>query len=164
VQENFTSQKCKTGEFDKTDIEEYKADLFSMCLLLPSTGVRQLIPMEEMGHGKHLSLQTILLIEHFFSVSRKAVIHRLISLGFLDNKTAIDLFSKDIKKGAAQNGYPLHLYEPGNENEIIGDYGVLANSLLQTQQISESHYIELMGAIGFNPFDQQREDDESERG
>ncbi len=51
------------------------------------------------------------------------------------------------------------LYESGNNNEVIGDYGSLANQLYSNDKISESHYIELMHAIGFNPLDQNSENE-----
>ena len=38
-----------------------------------------------------------------------------------------------------------------------GDYGVLAQQLFSAGQISESHYYELMAAIGVNPLDIQEE-------
>lgn len=163
IQENFISQTCKTGNFDNNkDPEEYKADLFSSFLLLPEDAIKQLIPDEDLKRGNVITLQTILKIEHVFSVSRRALLYRLLFLGFITDDL-YENYAVNIKKGAVQNGYPIHLYEPGNANEIIGDYGVLANSLLQLDKISESHYTELMGAIGFNPL-AQSEDDENGKG
>jgi hypothetical protein len=36
---------------------------------------------------------------------------------------------------------------------------VIANKLLEIDKISESHYLELMGAIGFNPLEQSTDDE-----
>ncbi len=154
IQENFTSQKCNTGTFDKKDIEEYRADWFSAFLLLPEDGILQMIPDEELvKRGRVISLQTLLKIEHFYSVSRRALLFRLLKLRLIDDKQ-YNFYTTGIKKGAAQNGYQTHLYEHGNENEIVGDYGILANELFTNEKISESHYLEMMNAIGFNPFEQ----------
>lgn len=162
IQENFTSQTCRTGTFDKKDIEEYRADWFAAYLLLPEDGILQMIPNEELpGKGK-VSLQTILKIEHYYSVSRRAILYRLLKLGFIDEKL-YEFYKDGIKLGASQNGYPTSLYEHGNENEIIGDYGILANRLFSDDRISESHYLELMNAIGFNPLE-QKEDGENGKG
>jgi Zn-dependent peptidase ImmA (M78 family) len=159
VQENFISQKCSVGVFDGSkDQEEYRADLFAAFLLLPEEGIKQMIPDEELKRGSGISLQTILKIEHFYSVSRRALLYRLFNLEFI-SQTLYDQYIVAVKKGAAQNGYPTHLYEWGNANEIIGDYGVIANKLLEIDKISESHYLELMGAIGFNPLEQSTDDE-----
>jgi Zn-dependent peptidase ImmA (M78 family) len=159
IQENFKSQKCSVGIFDGTkDPEEYRADLFAAFLLLPEEGIKQMIPDEELKRGASITLQTILKIEHYYSVSRRALLYRLFNLEFISQAT-YDEHTVAIKKGAAQNGYPTYLYEHGNKNEIIGDYGVLANRLLEADKISESHYLELMGAIGFNPLEQSADDE-----
>lgn len=160
IQENFTAQKCSVGAFDGSkDPEEYRADLFSAFLLLPEDGIKQMIPDEELKRGNGISLQTILRIEQYYSVSRRALLYRLFNLDFI-RQSEYDLHTINIKKGAAHNGYPISLYEPGNKNEVIGNYGVIANNLLEAEKISESHYMELMGAIGFNPL-AQSEDDEN---
>lgn len=159
IQENFIAQKCTVGSFDGSkDQEEYRADLFSAFLLLPEEGIKQMIPDEELKRGNGISLQTILKLEQYYSVSRRALIYRLINLEFI-RQTEYELYTTNIKKGAAQNGYQTYLYEPGNKNEVIGDYGVVANNLLEAEKISESHYLELMGAIGFNPLAQSDEDE-----
>jgi Zn-dependent peptidase ImmA (M78 family) len=159
IQENFTAQKCTAGAFDGSkDPEEYRADLFAAFLLLPEEGIKQMIPDEELKRGANISLQTILKIEHFYSVSRRALLYRLLNLEFITS-AIYEEFTVGIKKGAAQNGYATNLYEWGNANEVIGDYGVLANNLLEADKISESHYLELMGAIGFNPLEQSTDDE-----
>ncbi|MFZ6014080.1 MAG: ImmA/IrrE family metallo-endopeptidase [Bacteroidota bacterium] len=150
IQENFRSKTCKTGLFDVKDPEEYRADLFSASLLLPQEGIREFISQSE---ANSITLQTILKIENYFSVSRRALLYRLKSLGYI-NSTAYEFFTQAVKKGAVQNGYTTTLYEPGNVGEVIGEYGILANKLYQTDKISESHYMELMSAIGINPLEE----------
>ena len=46
-------------------------------------------------------------------------------------------------------GYDLALYDKGNENLIIGDYGTMAKRLFDEELISEGHYLELMRKIGY---------------
>jgi Zn-dependent peptidase ImmA (M78 family) len=162
IQENFTSQTCRTGIFDRKDIEEYRADWFAAFLLLPEEGVLQMIPDEELTGKGEISLQTILKIEHYYSVSRRALLYRLLKLGFI-NEDRYEYYKDGVKRGALQNGYPTHLYDHGNNNEIVGDYGTVANQLFSSDKISESHYLELMNAIGFNPLE-QNEDVENGKG
>ena len=159
IQEHFKAQQCIVGKFDNNkDPEEYRADLFSAYLLLPEEGIKQMIPDEELRRGKTISLPTILRIEQYYAVSRRALLYRLLNLEFI-GQSDYDLHTLHVKKGATQNGYPISLYEPGNMNEIIGDYGVLANNLFEQGKISESHYLELMGAIGKNPLALETEDE-----
>jgi Zn-dependent peptidase ImmA (M78 family) len=156
IQNKFTSQQCKTGNFDKRDIEEYKADLFAAYFLLPSEGIKKMIPTEELRRNSEISIQTVLKIEQFYSVSRKALLYRLRSLGFINQATS-EKYSKDVIKSAAYYGYPVALYKKASEQSVIGDYGVLAQQLFSQGEISESHYYELMDAIGVNPLEEETE-------
>jgi Zn-dependent peptidase ImmA (M78 family) len=156
IQENFTSQQCKTGSFDTKDIEEYKADLFAAFFLLPSEGIKKMIPIDELRRNAEISIQTILKIEQFYSVSRSALLYRLKSLGFIHSGT-YDKYSRDVIKSAVGYGYPIALYKKAAEQSVIGDYGVLAKQLFSSGEISESHYYELMAAIGVNPLDVKEE-------
>ena len=152
IQDNFASQQCKTGRFDTKDVEEYRADLFAAFFLLPSEGIKKMIPAEELRRNSEVSIQTILKIEQFYSVSRTALLYRLKSLGFIDSAT-YDRYSRDVIKSAVSFGYPVALYEKAAEQSVIGDYGVLAQQLFSSGEISESHFYELMDAIGVNPLD-----------
>jgi Zn-dependent peptidase ImmA (M78 family) len=156
VQDNFTFQQCKTGRFDRKDIEEYKADLFAAFFLLPSDGIKKMIPPEELGRNSEISLQTVLKIEQFYSVSRSALLYRLKSLGLINSGT-YDKYARDVIRSAVYYGYPVALYKRAAEQSVIGDYGVLAQQLFSTGEISESHYYELMDAIGVNPLEIREE-------
>lgn len=156
IQDNFTSQQCKTGSFDTKDPEEYKADLFAAFFLLPSEGIKKLIPTEELRRNAEISLQTILKIEQFYSVSRSALLYRLKSLGLI-NSAIYDRCSRDVMKSARYYGYPVALYKKAASQSVIGDYGVLAQQLFSSGEISESHYFELMDAIGVNPLEEEAE-------
>ncbi|WP_153799364.1 ImmA/IrrE family metallo-endopeptidase [Foetidibacter luteolus] len=149
VQEHFSSRICKTAIFDKTDKEEYHADLFASYLLLPKEGLLTLIPTEELSNKNKLTVATILYIEHYYSCSRRALLYRLKKLGLISTEQ-YDLFSVNVKRTALENGYNTTLYEPGNFNEIIGDYGSRAKGLYDSGKISESHYYTLLADIGVN--------------
>lgn len=142
IQENFRSRTCITGNFDKEDREEYYADWFAAFLLLPENGIESLIPDEEIGKNK-ITLNTILKIEHFFGSSRSALLVRLKQLNLISDDYA-EKFKHSIKKNALLNGFLTNLYEEGNHNEYIGDYGSLATSLFQKGKLSESQYHQLL--------------------
>lgn len=129
-------------------IPEQNADAFASALLLPSNAVKQMIPESELQQ-KNVSIATILKIEQFFSVSRKALLNRLLKLKYITQEQYDSLSSPPVKWSAGAYGYDLSLYEPGNENLIIGDFGEKARLLFENEKISEGHYHELMQLIGY---------------
>lgn len=135
-------------ENKKSDIEQC-ADAFALIFLMPAQGLRQLIPDEELRSGK-ISLASVLRIEQYFSVSHSAALNRLGDLGLIDKKQK-DFFSKlPVKKTAREFGYDTSLYEPGNCNRVVGDYGEKARLLFENEKISEGHYLELLHKIGID--------------
>lgn len=158
IQENFVSQSCKTGRFDRKDIEEYKADMFAAYFLLPHDGLTLNIPSNELSNRDTIRLDTILRLEQYYSLSRRAVLQRLKNLDIITNAT-YDRYKIDVWRSATAYGYELDLYMPGNANLVIGDYGVKAHQLFEDEKISESHYLELMRTIGFDPSEQTGENE-----
>lgn len=129
-------------------ISEQNADAFASALLLPSNAVKQLIPEKELQYKK-VSIATILKIEQFFTVSRKALLNRLLKLRFITQEQYNSYREIPVKWSARAYGYDLSLYESGNENLIIGDFGEKARLLFENEKISEGHYNELMRLIGY---------------
>jgi len=148
VQENFSSMTCQTAQFDKKAGEEFNADRFAAHLLLPSGGLLSLIPDEELKKNK-ISIATLLKIEHFYSCSRGALWYRLKEMNLVGKET-FELFCSNVKRSAIGHGYSTNLYEPGNQNLALGDYGTLAKRLLEKEKISESHYISLLKDWGIS--------------
>lgn len=158
-QERFESETSKVGFYNKKDGEEYRADIFASYFLLPTNGIIQMIPGNEMKKNK-ITLKTILEIEHYYSCSRVALLHRLLDLGFIDSK----LFSEyniDKIKNALLYGYNKALYCPANEGMVVGDYGSMARNLFDKGLVSESSYFTLLEEIGvdLSDFDNQKDHD-----
>lgn len=109
-----------------------KADLFSALLLLPEAGIVEFIPLEEISKGNEISLETLLKIQHYYQVSFKAVVYRLVELEFIDK----DYFDKymHIKSKARALGYSTDIYEPTDKDVMIGDYGIIANKLYNEEK------------------------------
>jgi Zn-dependent peptidase ImmA (M78 family) len=149
VQENFKSQKCKTGLFLKQeDPEEKKADLFAANLLLPEIGVSSMIPNEE-RNGK-ISDQTIFKIQQVYSVSVRATIFRLVELGFV-NDNYFEKYQTGSTEKMRNLGFDTRLMFPGNQGLTLGDYAVKAGTLFQQEKISESVYLSYLNAIQIDP-------------
>ncbi len=149
IQPDFTSQVCHTGLFNKkADKNEYNADVFASYLLLPKEGLLDNIPNLEIVKKK-VSLKTILYIEHFYSCSRRALLVRLKDLKLITS-SEFEAFTINIQKGALENGYAVDLYRSGNQNTVIGDYGIIAKQLFDNEKVSESHYYSLLADLGID--------------
>lgn len=147
IDPNPTPHNCM-ADGKKTDIEQC-ADAFALMFLMPADGVRQMIPDNELRVGD-ISLASVLRIEHYFSVSYSAVLNRLYDLKLIDRSQRDSLKKYPVKKTAREYGYGATLYEPGNENLVIGDFGEKARRLFDDEKISEGHYQELLHKIGID--------------
>lgn len=137
-----------SADVKKSDVEQC-ADAFALMFLMPSDGVRQLIPDGELMTGR-VSLASILRIGQYFAVSHSAVLNRLLDLKLITRAERDSFKEYPVKKTAREYGYDSTLYEPGNENLVIGDFGEKARILFDDGKISEGHYMELLHKIGIN--------------
>lgn len=144
---NPTPHNCM-ADGKKNDIEQC-ADAFALMFLMPADGVRQMIPDDELMAGR-VSLASVLRIGHYFSVSYSAVLNRLFDLRLIGRSERDSLKVYPVKKTAREYGYSTTLYEAGNENLVIGDFGEKARKLFDEEKISEGHYLELLHKIGIN--------------
>lgn len=133
----------------KKSESEQCADAFALIFLMPADGIRQIIPTEELKEGK-VSLPTILKLGHYFGVSHAAVLNRLYDLALISRNDR-DLFSSiPVKRTSREYGFDTSLYEPGNSGLVIGDFGIKARKLFESEKISEGHYLELLHKIGID--------------
>jgi Zn-dependent peptidase ImmA (M78 family) len=144
-QEKFTNMVCTTGSFNKKEKEEYDADCFASYLLLPEDCLLSLMPKEELGKNK-ITIATIVKIEQYFACSRIALLFRLDGMGLIDHER-YEEYKTNVKNSAIVYGYDKALYEEGNKNLVIGEYGGKAKKLFENEIISEAHYITLMNDI-----------------
>ena len=144
---NFTSAISCAGKYDKNgNPEEYNADMFASYLLLPRMGLWEMIPENEKNRNK-ITLSTLFSIEQYYSCSRSALLNRLQELDLIDEIFKMNL-SIDIKSNARKLGYSVNLYEKGNDNEVIGDYGKLAYTAWEKGIVSQSSYLSLLEDLG----------------
>jgi len=150
IQEQFDNRICEVGLFNKKDKEEYNADWFASYLLMPQDGIFELLPKEELGLNK-ISLNTLVKMEQYFSVSRSALLNRLMFIDLIDkNKVTEFKENVSIKRSALMMGFTEELYEKGNAKKVIGDYGEKAKKLYDKESISESDFYSLMYDIGID--------------
>lgn len=160
IQEGFTFEVSKKVFFNKKDREEYHADVFSSCFLMPEAGIIRLIPEEELAWGGKISLATIIKLEQYFGVSRRALLWRLDKVGLIKFDNYEEYLTR-VKKSAIEHGYPTDLYTANAINRVVGDYGVLTKALFDKDKISETHYHSLMKDIFVNT-DNIEEDEQEE--
>ena len=148
IQKEFVSEISNAGRFDKKDKNEYDADCFAAYVLMPEEGVISLIPKNERVKNK-VTLSTIVKIEQYFACSRTSVLFRLSEIGLIDYLN-YKAYTENVKQSALLLGYDGDLYNPGNHNLVITNYGAKAKRLYDQENISESHFISLMGDIGID--------------
>lgn len=146
VQKDFISEVTDAGKFDRKNKTEYEADWFAAFLLMPEEAILQLMPKEELSKNK-ATLPTIIKIEQYFACSRTALLIRLEGMGLIDFDK-YEQYTRNVRHSAAILGYDTSLYEKGNANLVIGDYGAKAKKLFDGGKISESHFISLMMDLG----------------
>ena len=158
IEENPTPHKCNPGNGSKDPVEQC-ADMFASSLLMPETGICQLISETELA-TKNISIATVLKLEHYFSVSRSALLYRLLNIKLITEATRAKIAALGVKSSARCFGYDTALYESANEGLIIGDFGEKAHGLFEQGKISEGHYIELLHKINI---DETQENEDSTR-
>lgn len=143
--ENPTPHVCDEEHGGKTSSER-NADAFASALLLPFDGIMKCIPPSEIKQNK-LTLATIIRIEQYYSVSRKALLIRLKTKSLINPSEYSELSKIPVQESAKQFGYDTSLYNGGNEGLVIGDFGEKARDLYEKGIISEGHYLELLNKI-----------------
>lgn len=160
IQDGFSFQMCNAGKFDKKDKEEFNADVFSSYFLLPEPAIIKQIPEEELTWGGEVSLGTIIKLEQYFGVSRRALLIRLDKIGLL--RKDYSHWLDGIVKSAIEFGYPDKLYKKSSEERVVGNYGIKAKELYDKGIISESHYHSLMYDINIDVDNLNLEEDDKE--
>ena len=133
---------CKDG----TSKTERSADRFASALLMPEEGIIGMLTDAEYAEKK-ISIAQVLRLEQYFGVSRTTMLIRLKELNLISTAQYETLKAYPVIRSAKEFGYDESLYHSGNENLVIGDYGVKARLLFENEKISEGHYLELLNLI-----------------
>lgn len=135
-----------TGE--ESSVSERNANMFASALLMPQIGIIASLSKEELT-SRDISIDTALKLEQLYGVSHKSLVLRLKELQIASQASVKRLFDVSICHEAEMRGYDRTLYQSGNANLIIGDFGSKARFLYENELISEGHYIELLNLIGY---------------
>lgn len=138
---------CGTPGLEK-DPSEINANAFASALLLPSEGVLQEIPVDEIK-SRNISMATMLRLEQLFEVSHQSLCYCLRHLKLITEEELQHHLeeSMQIQLIATAYGYDTSLYQEGNEGLVIGDFGEKAHKLFDEERISEGHYLELLNML-----------------
>lgn len=144
IEENPMPHNCG-AERGKSESEQC-ADAFALRFLMSYNAILQMIPAEELKGT--VSLASVIRMEHYFSVSRQAILNRLCDTKFITRSERDAMLLYPAMKTAQEYGYDTSLYLPGNENLVIGNFGEKARKLYDEGKISEGHYRELLNKMG----------------
>lgn len=138
---------CGTPGLER-EPSEINANAFASAMLLPPEGVIKVIPAEEIT-TRNISMATFLRLEQLFEVSHQSLCYCLKRMKLLtEEELQMHLQeSKQIQDIATSYGYDTALYQSGNENVTIGDFGEKARKLFDMERISEGHYLELLNLL-----------------
>lgn len=154
-QDKFSSVRENTALFNENDESEYIADWFASFLLLPESGIKCLIPIEEMQKDR-ISIDTLLKIEHNFRCSRRTLLFRLKDMGLVSG-SYFDVHCIRVKYTASRYGYPVDIYESTGKMEFVGDYNIKARELFDRGLISQAKYDSFLEDIGIH-YSEQADD------
>lgn len=139
------------------DIEEYKAECFAGCILMPENLVRHYIAQKAINLD-YISYDDIIRMQHYFGVSYKAMVTRLIQLFPQSKNTLQKRFvlgekykSKELEQRTLQAGFETALIKPTNDfyvsHKFIEDiqFNLKNNRISQEKAMSLIRLIESMG-------------------
>lgn len=125
-------------------VEEVNADMFASALLMPRLGISDILRRLE---SNELTLEKVIRMEQYFGVSHKSMLVRLDKLKRITTVQYNQWNNIGIKETAQAYGYPMSLYENGNNNLMIGDYKALTQRLFEECKISEGYYNESLNLL-----------------
>lgn len=128
------------------DPSEKNADMFASCLLMPRQGILKILSEEEII-SKKPTMASVLRLEQLYGVSHQALVYRMKRLRLLSEDELQKLLKVNIQQAAFEYGVDQSLYKPGNEDLVLGDFGMKARRLFEEEKISEGHYMELLNLI-----------------
>lgn len=130
----------------EVNVSERNADMFACALLMPRQGIISKIPASELA-SKNISIETCLTLGQLYGVSHSTLVFRLKELKLITQENEQKLMQIKVKQEAYYRGFDLSLYNSGNNNVMISDYGLEARQLYNEEKISEGHYLELLRLI-----------------
>ena len=124
---------------------EQEANLFASYFLAPYDALHEYIN-QRLGKDRSMDVDDIVRTEQYFGFSRRGMLHRLVTEGYLDKNQA-EVWSSGMTEQAARLGFDTHLYSPAATDRThftMGTYIRLAEDLKDRQLITPGKYEELM--------------------
>ncbi|MCR4427194.1 MAG: ImmA/IrrE family metallo-endopeptidase [Firmicutes bacterium] len=144
--EGMTGRVCSAAQFPERQPDELSADRFAAHLLVPRSGVEAILAM----HGSETapSWPTILKLEQYFKVSHRAMLWRLLDLGYFRNREQMEEYGSNVIRQARLLGYDTRLYESDLTHEVLSDVPEKIRVALADGLISRGWADELLDAMG----------------
>lgn len=142
--ENIVGQViCNKSMGDNQTDSEKEADKFASYLLMPYDALFQYAA----NNNQEWTLENVIEAEQFFQISHLAMVFRLTSNGFIDDKKAESLKDVTVSRMAALLGYGKELYQPSPSNReyfATGEYIRKVEVLAKRDLISNGKKEELL--------------------
>lgn len=139
------------------DIEEYKAECFAGCILMPESLIKNYL-MQNQINLDYISYHSLIKMQHFFGVSYSALITRLIQLFPSSKSTLQSRYSlgskarqKELEEKTLQAECTTNLIKPTNDIYVSPKFISDIQFNLKTDRISEEKahsLIDLIESIG----------------
>lgn len=165
IEKRTIAQISYAGRFPEKDEHELQADWFAAHLLLPATGLEDVIPLAEQRRDK-LSVATFLHVQHLYRCSRVVLLRSLKEKGIISS-VGYERLNQESRQQAGLYGYTnylnkLHDAQDPQTAYIIGGYGQLAKQLYDLELIGDMEYFAVLRHSGSSPEQQTDRLDEED--
>jgi len=139
---------CMATQFPMKQPDELCADRFAAHLLVPKNGIDAMLAKH--ATDAEPSWPTVLRLEQHFRVSHKAMLWRLLDVGYFKDRVQMEQFSQGVTTQAKLLRYDTSLYTIHPVHQVLSDVPERIKTALDDQLISEGWANELLGAMGVN--------------
>lgn len=124
---------CETKMGDEKSDSEKEADQFASYLLMPYDALFQYA-----DNVSEWTVEKVIEAEQFFQISHQAMLYRLKSENFIDDKTYEVFKSVPVSSAAAKMGYGTELYSSTTKNK---QYFTTGEYIRKVEKMAELNYI-----------------------
>lgn len=155
-----TDRLLKEGLLSNDNLIEREATLFAVEFLMPAIGVEEIFHKIVGVESTHVNVKHVIRMHHYFKVSYKAMLKRLVYLNLCDislYEPLSDYCSLEnaelLKDLTRKEGYTCDLIMKSNVQYVSKEYEEIIRRNFETGKISYKRLEFLLDFIGRDPFD-----------
>lgn len=142
------------------EVMEREATVFAVEFLMPITGVKEVFYKIVAVEPNQVDYRHVIRMHHYFNVSYKAMLKRLIYLGLCDESLYVELSDyctlenqELLQKLTKKEGYDCSLIVVSNAQYVSKEYEEIIRKNYETGKIAFGKLESLLGFIGKDPAD-----------